>query len=573
LASKEQLKTQFLQVSRLNSIKTKIILFALIATIIPSVTMGWLSYVQNKRFLSEKITQELRIVTAQVSREVALWLNGRLNDAVTYSVSGIVLKNREKIFRTDGVHIEKIDVLRQLKEYLRSLRGKFDEYEELMLVDLSGNIVATSTGQANPVKMPDKWLDKAQSDKPIIGNPYFDAASQTVVMVIAHPIQTDPDRLFGVLAIKLNFRAIGNTLKIYAHDETMELHLITKEGALLVSSQSVSVKSLRKILTQKTVQKLFSRERVPLKYIGYRGKAVVATLKKVPDLDWGVVAEKDREKAYVQIVRLRNLTLALFAGVLVLIGLCAYFLGLTIARPLGRLTAGADKVAAGDLGVDLPVHSHSEVGYLTEVFNHMVARLRHGREELAAANEALLGKNKELEELSITDSLTGLYNRKHLMETLTGEVARSLRHQRPFVLLIIDIDHFKDFNDTYGHLAGDEVLRRMGAVFKGSIRNCDYAARYGGEEFIVILPEIGPEDGVQAAERIRHRVAEEKISSNGDSVTVTISVGVASFPEHGDDAETMISKADSALYQAKKRGRNRVVLAGSGRKKKRQKAQ
>jgi len=99
LASKEQLKTQFLQVSRLNSIKTKIILFALIATIIPSVTMGWLSYVQNKRFLSEKITQELRIVTAQVSREVALWLNGRLNDAVTYSVSGIVLKNREKIFR------------------------------------------------------------------------------------------------------------------------------------------------------------------------------------------------------------------------------------------------------------------------------------------------------------------------------------------------------------------------------------------------------------------------------------------------------------------------------------------
>jgi diguanylate cyclase (GGDEF)-like protein len=310
-----------------------------------------------------------------------------------------------------------------------------------------------------------------------------------------------------------------------------------------------------------------------LKYIGYHGKAVVATLKKVPDLNWGVVAEKDREKAYVQIVRLRNLTLALFAGVLFLIGLCAYFLGLTIVRPLGRLTAGADKVAAGDLGVDLPVHSHSEVGYLTEVFNHMVARLRHGREQLAAANEALMGKNKEVEELSITDSLTGLYNRKHLMETLTGEVARSLRHQRPFVLLIIDIDHFKDFNDTYGHLAGDEVLRRMGAVFKGSIRNCDYAARYGGEEFIVILPEIGPEDGVQAAERIRHRVAEEKISSNGDSVTVTISVGVASFPEHGDDAETMISKADSALYQAKKRGRNRVLLAGSGRKKKRQKAQ
>lgn len=572
MASEEQSKTQFLQVSRLNSIKTKIIVFALLATIIPSVSMAWLSYVQNRRFLTDNITQELRVVTAQVSREVNMWLTRKLNDALTYTVSDTVLKYREKIFREDTPHIEKLDALRRLKDYFRSLRGKFEEYEELLLLDLNGNVVATSADRVSTLNMPQNWGESARSDKPIIGKTYLDQASETVVMVIATPIRAGQDRLLGVLAIKLNFKAIGTVLKNYAHGETVELHLITKEGILLASSQPISIKSLRKIMTEKTLEKLFSRERVPLKYTGYQGNAVVGTLKTVHEQDWGVVAEKDREKAYAEIVRLRNLTMALFAGVLLLVGLCAYFLGLTIVLPLGRLTKGADKVAAGDLEVDIPIRSRGEVAYLTEVFNHMVERLRKGRKELAAANEALVEKNKELEVLSITDSLTGLHNRKHLMETLTGEIVRSRRYERPFALLIIDIDHFKNFNDTYGHLAGDEVLRRMGDVFRSSIRSCDFAARYGGEEFIVLMPEIGPDDGVQAAERIRQIAADEKIDANGHSVNVTLSMGVASFPDHGDDAQAIISKADAALYQAKKRGRNRVVLAGGTRKKKRQTA-
>lgn len=572
LAPEEQPKNKFLQISRLDSIKTKIIVFALLATIIPTVLMGWVSFVQNRRFLSDNIRQELKVVTSQTSREVALWLQRKLNDARTYTVSDTVLKYREKVFRTDTPHIEKVDAQRRIRDYFRSLLGKFDEYEELMLLDLSGKILTTSAKKAGPLRMPEKWLETARSDEHIIGKPYLDQASETPVMVIATPILAGRNRVMGVLAIKLNFQAIGLILKNYAQGGEVDLHLITQEGILLVSSQPIPLKSFRKIMVGKTLDRLFSKERVPLKYTGYQGKAVVGTLKKVPELDWGVVAEKDRQKAYAEIIRLRNLTLGLFAGVLLLIGLCAYLLGLSIVRPLARLTKGADKVAAGDLEVDLPVLSRSEVGYLTQVFNHMVARLRKGREQLAAANEALTEKNKELEILSVTDSLTGLYNRKHLMESLTGEIGRSSRYERPFALLIIDIDHFKKFNDTYGHLAGDEVLRKMGEVFRDSIRGCDYAARYGGEEFVIVMPEIGRDQGVQAAERIRASVAKKKIDANGNSVTVTISVGVASFPEHGDDAQAIISKADTALYQAKRRGRDRVALASSGRKKKRKKA-
>jgi diguanylate cyclase (GGDEF)-like protein len=158
------------------------------------------------------------------------------------------------------------------------------------------------------------------------------------------------------------------------------------------------------------------------------------------------------------------------------------------------------------------------------------------------------------------------------MDTLAGEVARSRRHNRAFTLLIMDIDHFKSYNDTYGHLAGDEALRRTGFLLKESIRSCDYAARYGGEEFMLILPETEAEDGVELAERIRNQIAEKEMGSDGNPLKVTISIGVASFPKDGDDPHSLMKRADAALYEAKRRGRNRVVLSGESRKKRRQDA-
>ena len=572
MAAEKQDKKRFLQVSRLNSIKTRIIVFALLATIIPSVSMGWFSYVQNKKFLNEKIKQELRVVTSQASRELDLWLKDRLYDVRVFSRSYVVLENLDKIVGQGGAHIENVVALRRLKDYLRSVREKIVDYQELMLLDLEGKIVATSSKQATTVKLPDKWLPRAQANKHTIGQSHWDETLQAGVVVVTQPIRTANERLLGVLAAKINFRTISKTLKNYAQGEIGELYLITEEGTLLVSSRPISAKFLETKLVGSTTRKLFFGEGDPQRYYGYHGEPVVGALKRMSELDWGVVAEKERAQAYAQIVRLRNVTLVLVVGLLLFIGLGAYLLGLTLVRPLDRLTGGASKVAAGDLEVDLPVLSRSEVGYLTEVFNDMVARLRQGREELAAINKTLRKKNKELHELSITDSLTGLYNRKHLMETLDNEVARSKRHKHDFAVLVIDIDDFKEYNDTYGHLAGDEVLSRLASVFKKSVRSCDYVARYGGEEFILLLPEIGPKDGVKAAERIRKKVVKENFAGDGEPIKVTVSVGVASYPKDGDNPQAIIRLADAALYQAKESGRNQVVLAGKTPKKDRQKS-
>jgi diguanylate cyclase (GGDEF)-like protein len=200
-------------------------------------------------------------------------------------------------------------------------------------------------------------------------------------------------------------------------------------------------------------------------------------------------------------------------------------------------------VAPHDLEVDLPVESRGEVGYLTAVFNRMVSRLRHGREEL--------------QKLSITDGLTGLYNRRHLMETLSVELEQA-RNLYPVAVLMIDIDHFKQYNDSQGHLAGDALLVQVATLFKGAIRDDDYAARYGGDEFLVLLRATGQNEAVPVAERLQAHVAQARAAGGH----VTVSVGIAAFPTHGTTPEALIAKADAALYEAKKSGRNRIALAG-----------
>jgi diguanylate cyclase (GGDEF)-like protein len=195
------------------------------------------------------------------------------------------------------------------------------------------------------------------------------------------------------------------------------------------------------------------------------------------------------------------------------------------------------------------------------VFNDMVSRLRSGREALNDAHDTLKKKNEELEMLSTTDSLTGLSNRRQLMEVLEKEARRNQRHQRPLSVLMLDVDRFKKLNDTHGHLAGDEVLRKLAWILKQEIRNVDHAARYGGEEFLIMLPETNIDGASEVGERIRARIEQEKLAFDGTEVKVTASIGIACCPVEGEAAETLIGRADEALYKAKRAGRNRVVKA------------
>jgi diguanylate cyclase (GGDEF)-like protein len=195
------------------------------------------------------------------------------------------------------------------------------------------------------------------------------------------------------------------------------------------------------------------------------------------------------------------------------------------------------------------------------VFRTIAERAR-AEAELRAMGEQLKASMQTLAELSITDALTGLYNRRYLDETLRRELLRAERAKLPVAVIMLDVDHFKRFNDTYGHDAGDAVLRSLAGLMQKHARGGDILCRYGGEEFAMIMPEMSCAAAAQRAERLLEATRLLTVEHGGRPLgRVTLSAGVALFPDHGAEGPALLQAADSALYAAKKAGRDRVVVA------------
>lgn len=201
-----------------------------------------------------------------------------------------------------------------------------------------------------------------------------------------------------------------------------------------------------------------------------------------------------------------------------------------------------------NFGRELPDgFSKNDIKILTLVANQIA---------LGLANARLYTQTREL---SVTDELTGVFNRRHFNQVLQLEWKRAVRFKRELSVLMIDIDFFKKYNDTFGHLKGDEVLRKMGSLLDKNLREVDTVARFGGEEFVVLLPDTDKRGALAVAEKLRHLV-QEQIGG------VTVSIGVATFPEDVKEMDDLIDHADIALYDAKDQGRNRVFVFKPHRK-------
>ncbi|MCX5710788.1 MAG: GGDEF domain-containing protein [Candidatus Omnitrophica bacterium] len=169
---------------------------------------------------------------------------------------------------------------------------------------------------------------------------------------------------------------------------------------------------------------------------------------------------------------------------------------------------------------------------------------------------------EKVQELAITDNLTQAYTRRYFMERLNEEVERSLKFKHAFSFFMLDIDHFKEYNDRYGHLVGDAVLREVAKILKENIRQVDFIGRYGGEELSIVLNETDKPAAKIVAERIRASFISKPVSIYDESLQITVSIGVSAFPEDARRPKDLIEKADKALYAAKEKGRNRVCVFG-----------
>ena len=263
-----------------------------------------------------------------------------------------------------------------------------------------------------------------------------------------------------------------------------------------------------------------------------------------------------------------------------------------LTLPIQALIDRFNDVGAGRIDQTLNLRTGDELDHLIAAYNGMSRRLSESEAQQREAAQALLCAKEELEQrveertrdlqalnrqmaheiaerkqlqaelaqAARTDPLTGLLNRRAMLEHLEHELARSRRTGRPFVVLLGDVDHFKEINDTYGHDVGDRVLIQVAHALSRSLRDEDLIARWGGEEFLLLLPDTGLAGGVAAAEKIRRQFEAEQFSDAGIEISLALSLGVAEMDPQGP-VTTGIQSADRALYQAKQGGRNRVFAA------------
>ena len=530
-----------LRALHLGSIRNRILLLAVLATLVPALATTCVSYGRNRQSLLEQTDWQLRAASSEAARVTALWVTERLDGLRAAAGSYLIAENLGRLQGREGPQ-----ALGRLRDYLNSVRDRSPDQEALLVIDASGRVAASSSGRLGSVRLPAEGLNVLRTGDAIVGEAFWDGALGKAAIVVAVPIRVADGRFLGAFTAKLNLRALADSLQRLSPETPGDVSLITDQGRFVIRSRLSTAELMRSRLSDTSLRALLDREGQTVVYKRADGQLVVGALRRVPRVRWATVAELPSAAAAGQLARLRNGAVLTIAGLLAGIALMVYVLGLVIVRPLERLTAAAAKVAAGDLSVDLPVGGTGEVGYLTHVFNTLVGRLRE-RESQA-----------ELERLSVTDALTGLYNRRYLMGTLASEAQRSRRLRRPFAVLLADVDHFKQYNDTQGHPAGDAALVKVADILRKQTRAVDCVARYGGEEFLVVLLETTVTTAVQVAERIRARVAAEPF----DGGRMTLSLGVAECPAHGDTPESLIGSADAALYEAKDGGRDRVVAAG-----------
>ena len=526
---------------RLDTMRARFVAFAVVATLLATLAMAMLLYGGSRRALSNSASIELGGASSEAARQIGVWLDQRLYDLRLRASPYVVSDNLARTAGRGGAQ-----AVVRLRDYLNSIRQNLSAHDGLAIIGADGQLL-TSSGSRSNFRLTADRLTSLRTGDALVGEAFWDAAVNKAVIVLVVPIRRDDGLFLGGLGAKVNLDAVRDMLEQLSNGGARALSVITEQGRFVLSSATNSADVMKASLAAESARELVEREGQPVVQSRPQRGEVVAILRRIPSLHWAVIAETPRAAATRAAGSLWWRTVLLMLALIAGIGVLAFIVGLFLWRPLTRLSEAAGRVAAGDLSVEFPAGGSSEVGYLTRAFGTVVTRLRERESQ------------GELEKLSLTDALTGLYNRRHLMGTLASEVQRSRRLRRAFSVLLADVDRFKQYNDTHGHLAGDAALVKIAEVFRRTTRAVDCVARYGGEEFVVMLLEANVATAMLVGERIRARVAEQDLGEG----RLTVSIGLTEYPDGGDTPEELIASADAAMYRAKNAGRNQVVVAGA----------
>ncbi len=556
------------------SLQTRILLVVLVCVVVPLLLMGAYLLEQTEAVLGAKARETVANHLHRRADALDAWVQERMREASSWSGSFIVYEGVESLQRPGG---DDARDRQDITGYLEFVLGHYQVYESLFVVDLAGRVLASTRDEEL-----DPWaLDLLRKPMPegTVSPLRRSGRLSRPTMLVLHEIRPRGEKgleavgardgkVIGYFVGRIDLDALEGQLRGSSGEIEPDFWLLDEKGRILIEKGRLAEEPGTKPFPAGLPEagaRLEPREAS----LPDLGPTVYGLRELAEPLRGYLVATVPASGAYRPLEESRSrLVKAGIPAVLVIFAL-AFVLARGMLRPILLLSEGAQRVSAGDLDVHLPVRGRDELADLTSAFNDMARRVRESRDELAQAASALARTNDQLEAAkerfraqAITDALTGLFNRRHFEDTLDEQIERASAEGWPLSLLLLDLDHFKQYNDRWGHTEGDSELRRVAALVQRTVRSTDIAFRYGGEELAVLLPSCGKDQAVGVAEKVRQAVGSGTQRPSRFGARTTVSVGVATFPEDGRVARGLVDTADAALYQAKALGRDRVVAAG-----------
>lgn len=558
------------------SLQAKILVVVLLCVVVPLLVMGAYLLEQTQNALEAKARESLTHHLYARTASVTEWMKNRLDEPSRWSTSFIAFDALEA--RADG-RPNAARLGAELEAYLKDVHQRYRHlYESLFVVDLSGAVVVGTRPEVL-----ERWAAVSLPRQPVAAEGGRDAGTRGVLtslrtsegpgrpsptLLALHRIER-AGRVVGYFVARIELHELEALVSRRPDDFNARFWLVDRQRRVLLGPAVDGEPSAGAVFAPKGPP---ATPDAPVREGQCPG--VGECLYGVLDLgersfEGGVAATMSRQGAYQPLVDARADLLKVGGPLVACIVVLAFVLARGMLRPILLLSEGAQRVAAGDLDVHLPVHGRDELADLTSAFNEMARRVRDSRDDLAESATALARTNDQLEQAkerfrsqAITDALTGIFNRRHFEDCLDEQIARAAQTGTPLSLLLLDLDHFKQYNDRWGHTEGDAELRRVAALVQRTVRSTDIAFRYGGEELAVLLPSCSKDQAMVVAEKVRVAVGSGTQRPSRFGARTTISAGVATYPEDGRVARGLVDTADAALYQAKAQGRDRVVAAG-----------
>ena len=533
------------------SLQTKILAVVLTSAGIPILVAGGYLLQRNGEIQREKVRDALSNHLFRRSSEIDDWMRQRVTEASRWSASFVVFEGVEAIARRGA---EAAGARRDLKVYLESVLQHYSVYQSLFVTDLRGEVLASSREE----RLED-WgkalLGKEGARASLISPLRRSEHLQSPTLLVIHAVQGRKDLPVGYFVGRLDLAELKAHLRTPAADPAPSLWLLDDRGHVLAKAGEVPPAPGQDAFPAPFAAESAAAEGVWESSLPGLGPTEYG-IRRLQGPSGGYLAATVPEPTvYRLLADSRRRLLRIGLPLAVIVSLLSFLLARSLLLPIRLLSESARRLSAGELDVLLPVRGGDEIADLTRAFNDMAVKIQSTTEGLKEANRAL-------ETLAITDELTGLYNRRHFQDSLARELPRSRREALSLSLLFLDLDHFKQYNDRWGHPEGDAALRRVANALVGSIRTSDLAFRSGGEELTVMLHGCGKPQAIEVAEKIRRAVA-ASAPGTASGQKITVSIGISTFPEDGVAATELVERGDAALYAAKAQGRDRVAAASA----------